>query len=649
MIRKIKFLNVVIIIIFFVPIAFLASEFIGGGFNPTTIHEYNAEITINESGDMRVVETWDMTYEEALRVRFRDIDYIKYPEYYPLYESPLNGALFDTDDVVVTVLKDGEDITDSIRISYSFDEEYDETGSLITCEPYRWFCESIFTDLEDAGGLEGNITFIYEYTIEGVITQYSDISELNWVLFDYAENGVDKGSITITLPENTNQLSNYYVFSHDIDNTTTQIISNDTIKISFEDMSIDDILGFRLLVPTNIFPNISGGNKVISSEINKQVILDFEQSLEDHAALGEKIESVFVYIAIGVAIFLAASAYGVYKKFFTKFKTNFNETMYRQLPSNHSPAEVGYLYRYKKIKDEDVTATILDLVRREYLSLDDSLAYESPSDYPLIIKRYKTKNIDLKAHESHLINWLINVIGNGTKVTTKEIEDYGSNTKEARSFQAKLQRFRYLVEKVSLKNDFFDKSLTKHKTISYAFSLVPILLFLTSMVLVTQFDIYLIVSFIVSIVGTISYQIFVATRKRRSENGQELFKKWKAYNNYLLESEELKTYNMSSIDYWEHNLVYATTFGYADKVMDQLHVKMPMTTEMARESKYLGVGYGHSSYRYGYSMHTIRHSYLNANKNSVKSISSISSSSGRSSGFSGGGSFGGGGGGGRSR
>ena len=157
----------------------------------------------------------------------------------------------------------------------------------------------------------------------------------------------------------------------------------------------------------------------------------------------------------------------------------------------------------------------------------------------------------------------------------------------------------------------------------------------------------LILSYIILGIIILSFVLFINTRKRRSEKGQELYNKWKGYNNYLQDDTHLKSYNMSSVDYWEHSIVFATTFGYADKVMEQLSVKMPMTEEIASNSKYLGLGYRHSRYRYGSFVYTMRHSYGGAYRNSVRHLPS-SSGSGRSGGFSGG-SFGGGGGGGRSR
>jgi len=634
-----------IIFVFGVPlmIGSIVSEV---NFNDITISEYTADITINDSGDMNVVETWTMNYDEELRVRFRDIDYYKYPDNYPLYRNAENLAFFDRENVSVQIFKDNVDVTNDIRVGYSFTWDYDELHHQIACEPLRNYCESIFTDFEDAGGLEGDVTFVYDYTIIGAVTEYKDISELNWALFDYAESKVEKGEINIHLPSNTNSLDDYYIFSYDIKNTTTSIVSNELITISFEDMKTNDFLGFRLLMPTNLFDDIFSKNRVISNEIDKQIILDYEQELLNQRETGYIFEIIFLYIPILVVIVMAIVAYSFYKKYFMPYKSFYANNVYREIPSNHAPAVIGYLYRYKKTADEDITATILDLVRRDYLSLDDSLAYEALEDFDLIIRKNPDMDLDLLLpHEKYLIEWFIDKIGNGAIVTTKQVEEYGANKSNASIFLAQAKKFNDFVKHEANKNDFFDKKIGYNKKKAYKYVAIPIGLLVATLGVFMTYENNLVVSFITSVILIVGYLIFIATRKRRSKKGQDLYDQWLGYKEFLLDSEELKTYNMSSVDYWEHNIIYATTFGYADKVMDQLSINLPMTESIAEESKYLGVGYRHSRYQYGYCTHTIHRSYMKSYRASV-SHQMASSSGGRSGG---GGFSGGGGGGGRSR
>ena len=45
---------------------------------------------------------------------------------------------------------------------------------------------------------------------------------------------------------------------------------------------------------------------------------------------------------------------------------------YRELPEPYPPAEAAVLIRYKKLTPDDITATIMDLARREYLIIEEA-------------------------------------------------------------------------------------------------------------------------------------------------------------------------------------------------------------------------------------------------------------------------------------
>ncbi|MDT8337396.1 MAG: DUF2207 domain-containing protein, partial [Candidatus Izemoplasmatales bacterium] len=243
------FIGLIISFIFLFTLLFLFSE---DGYTEIEINSYDATITLDEAGNMHVSETWDMAYNGEYRVRFRDIVYQKFPDNYNFPTSTDNTASFDTSNVSVSVIRDGSDITDYINIGYSWENDYDELGELVRCEPNRDFCESIFIDTGYKGGLYGDLILEYEYSILGAVSEYSDISELNWVLLEYAENTIKEGTVTINLPANTYATEDLYIFGHGISDGILENIDNDTIKITFTDMSDGEFLEFRLLTPTDL-------------------------------------------------------------------------------------------------------------------------------------------------------------------------------------------------------------------------------------------------------------------------------------------------------------------------------------------------------------------------------------------------------------
>ena len=105
---------------------------------------------------------------------------------------------------------------------------------------------------------------------------------------------------------------------------------------------------------------------------------------------------------------------------------------------------------------------------------------------------------------------------------------------------------------------------------------------------------------------------------------------------------------MPGIDIWEEYLVYATSLKLADKVMEQLKVKLPHLDEL-EEGTFTKTYYVHHHYGSFYVTNTITNAMNKAHYTAVSTISAHNSSShgggGHGGGFSSGSSFGGGGGG----
>jgi len=135
--------------------------------------------------------------------------------------------------------------------------------------------------------------------------------------------------------------------------------------------------------------------------------------------------------------------------------------------------------------------------------------------------------------------------------------------------------------------------------------------------------------------------------------GNELFTKWKAFKKFLTDFSGMDDYPIPSVTVWEHYLVYATVLGVADKVMDQLKVKLPAEEITRSRSSFLYSGYNSRDYYYRSLSNRFKTSFASAAVNSHRTVVTYNvsklSSGGGGGGFGGGSSGGGGGGGGRSR
>ena len=95
--------------------------------------------------------------------------------------------------------------------------------------------------------------------------------------------------------------------------------------------------------------------------------------------------------------------------------------------------------RMKKTDDADLTATLLDLIRRGYIAID---GFEESKTSDFTLERTETSTIDLLPHERSLITWFFDHIGRGKTVTTRQIKDYGKQgINEANQFQSDARAF----------------------------------------------------------------------------------------------------------------------------------------------------------------------------------------------------------------
>jgi len=638
--KKKYFIFIIVIVVCILSFSFLLN------IKDTVIENFKAIIEIDKNGDMTVSETWIVRYNSEKRVAFRDIGYNKYNPNNPLRQIQTNKAHFNTNVTVEVYGKDGNKLPSSAyRVGYSFKGDRDELGYPVECYPSRSECESIFIQVYE--GMQSQMTFKYRYKIEGAVTKYADTAELNWNLLEYFEEGIKDANVEIYIPKATKD--DILAWGHGLSNGKV-IIEDGKVTLDIDKIRKSEILEFRILFPKDLV-DVDPRNYLDFSLKNE--IIAYENELAKQTNLRITIANLIFYGTFVLLILMAYIVYVIYNKYDKEHKSNFNAKYYRELPRDYSPAEMSYLYYFEKINDEDLTATLLDLIRRKYLYLvtDGESVSKAKPNFKLV-KNKDANEEELLPHEKHLLTWFINVIGNGSEVTFNQIENYPKQSyRNAVSFQSQAKWFVKLAMDQGKKHDFFDHV---DKTKAYNFVLIPLIYFLISLLTQFYFNISNSFAIIVSLIITIGLTIYIASIKRRSVNGNEDYVRWKAFKNFLEDFGRMQDYPMPGVVIWEHYLVYATSLKIADKVMEQLKIKLGNIESFFdyNQSTFLIYDY-YYRLNYGYTFHLINNSISSARLNSFTTIQSHNASKvnigGRGGGFSGGSSFGGGGGGFRSR
>ena len=575
---------------------FLFNIFAIGADRSFKINDYQAQVRILENGDMQVSEIFEYSFDGDFNGIIRDIgikgsdglQYFKASEYFP-EDKELN---------------------------------YDQSskGDMIT---YRIY---------DKSSNERKL-FLLEYQLKNVINLYNDTAEFYWKFFDESNTSpIGHVKVEVVLPGEVSK-EELKVFGHGPLDGKVSIQEDSKIVYEVYRLSSGEMVEARILFPTSL---VHKGHKIINE--NK-----FAEIMKEELGWAKKADREKNFNILGILliplimllnIFLAIRLYFKYDK---ELKPEVEIDYYRELPQDITPAVLSKLMSIQGVGTKDIMATLMDLVRKKYLKIEE-IQDRKKKDYKFILIESDTKN--LKEHESYLIQWLLYSIGNGTSVTLKEIKDYAKSSRTQRSFVHNYNNWARKVGQEFKKYNYFGESKeglkTAVKVIFMELGAIFLLLVLGILFRV-QWFIFIPLLFAAGFTG-FGVIVYSALIRKKTQGGVNEYTKWSAFKRFLLHFSNMKDYEIPSIVVWEHYLVYAISLGVAEKVISKLKIILSNQDMSLRNSTYL------------YFM-TDRSGRLNSSLfNSFDRVfssafASTGSSTGSGGGFSSGGGGGGGGGG----
>ncbi len=598
------------------------------------VSKYTINVVINPDGSADIEEAITYRFDGEFNGVFRDVDF-----------SSTGGIV----NAKVFVKRDGG----LTELQLNSTKDLDARGKngtynlVIEGELARF---KIYEKSEDE-----DKSFVFTYTFEDVVTKYNDIAEFNRKMidpnWDVALNNI---SINFTLPEGAAR-DEIKVFGHGSLLGESKIIDEGHVRFKVPNVKPGEMVETLVLFPTRLvpqstkiinkdaLPRIMANEKVLAEEANKRR----EEAKKQQArkammrSIGNTLTVVFSIAWLGIIIVL-------YRKYDKEFKHSFEGKYYRELPGDYTPAEMSILLSMGNVLTRDVTATLMDLVRKKQLILSSEKALKkrlfksSEVNEYTVSRNPKAPDISLKKHEAFLMNWFIDTLGDGNSVNLDTIAEYAKTESKARKFKKDYDKWCELAKKEADKNGFFEKIPKKGIGTGVAFSLLYLLLgVLILLIFSTAAGSILIVLFIILF-------IFSVRIGRRTAYGNEQKAMWDAFKNFLKDFSRLDKATMPSIVIWEHYLVYAISLGVAKEVIKQLPL---VFNDADLHDSGLTFMYGHNSYL----SFAILSNALDRTVDSVNGAisnamsvadSTLSSSSGGGGGFSGGSSGGGGGGGG---
>ena len=404
-------------------------------------------------------------------------------------------------------------------------------------------------------------TFKFVYKLPEAITVYDDVAQFNRKMVGQEwQQGINYITAKVIVPVSTSyDNSNILVFGHgpltgEVDK------EGNTVIYRLNNYYPGDFLEAHILMEPEIFSEYNK-SKIVHKDM-KQELLDMEAKLADEANAErdkairkqEMINKVFEKpgLIFGVLSSIwGALMYYIHVIFKRKNKVKNSVGKYlRELPDNSSPALVGG-FMTNSINDNEILATIVDLVRRKVLTLENS------DKNSIIILTGSTEN--LSAQEKAIVDIYINDFGDGKSL---DLKSFGFFQKVPMSVARKFEKWRAMVQSEMNRKNLTYQGLGCLGVIFFAF--FPMIFTFAGLVIgmITGNKMFL----LIVVMGIILFVSGAKARYPRKELA-EAKDKWQAFKNFLSDYSQLEEAKITSVHLWEQYFVYAVALGVSEKVV----------------------------------------------------------------------------------
>lgn len=402
-----------------IPIASLADSL--------QISDWVVDSSLKENGNLQISEDITFDFTDEFNGVYRFINYDK-------IQDIANLKIFG--------------IVDGKEIEFHFDDnaENGDTNVYNYEENKNGLNIKIFSPSNDE-----QKTFRLKYDFINAAVMHKDTGELYYKFIgEENEAPIDHFLATISLPQfDENKIK---IFGHGPLNGSIHFTDDGKIRLEVRDVSSHKFVEARVLYPLEYTPfcNITGNNTL---DDILQEEKDFTERIAEEELRKESLIKVLNPVsAIFSVIGLAITGF-VLKRF--KRDPEIYNSMTSRYPKDLSPAELN-LFMNPAINSRGLISTIFDLSRRGYLTIDvienskPKKRYQK-EDY-LFIDTGK-RDSQLLPHESFLLDWFFDEIGDGSRVSTNDINKYRS--KISNNYIKKYNSWMALVKK-ELDNKGYD-------------------------------------------------------------------------------------------------------------------------------------------------------------------------------------------------
>lgn len=473
-----------------------------------------------------------------------------------------------------------------------------------------------------------DVTFIYKYTLKGVVVNYNDTAVMNWLVLSDWDSDLSNIKITINLPEKN--ISQLQAWAHGPLTGNNQVNrKKGQVVMTVPELTDGESIRSKMLFPVSVTsanPNVVHKNmkaKVRAEE--KQYAIVANQSRRKQNGI------YWSLMAFGILVIVAIYLYKI-------IDMKKHPATKHQIPTPlyHSFDAPEFLPSFSKV--------IL-----ERLHDADSISLTADLMNEVGHRRMKLEHVGntfeitaLVPPTNDFFKYMINDIGDGTKVTLRaiknEAKDYDGKKRVSDNFDswaenAVKNREQYL--------DLHNMDIVKGFSLAAITSdIIAVIMFMITLLFNKPLLWPAITSATLLVLVWIVYWIVRKRITPYTDKGEIAVNQIRAFKRMLEDIDDIKMAEVGDIILWEQFIPYAVAFGISDKVIKAL--KVQFTPEQLGQSIAV-VNYIGFSNAFGLASYGFQTAFIGAI--GASGSASISGGSGGFSGGGGGGGFGGGSGG----
>ncbi|QIK51813.1 DUF2207 domain-containing protein [Jeotgalibaca porci] len=546
------------------------------------------------------------------------------------FDGEFNGVLFNLDyashpsptDISVTVEGEGQ----AGELFRQATSQEPGTYELINEADFLRF--TVYKPISD-----DEMTVVYAYRIPEMVTNYNDTAQFNRRVIGSAWDDVLSDvdvRIELPMPVEPGELK---AWGHGDATGEVTLQDNQVVLLEVGRNPENTFVEANVVFPTYVTWN--NPNKVAEDRLEQ--IIGTEEKLER-----DEIESRRNILIGGTLLGLFGPLVALLTLVWMQRKNKksnpdpYDEPEYvYQLPAPLAPAVMNKAIFGQRPNPDTVTATLLDLVRRGYLKMDE-IELENGFDY--LISKTKESDTDLSDQEWHLLKWFLDTAGDGESVTLGEVEAIEADTKLGEAFYKEhLAWEKAVLKEAKTYEKRYQAPHAKAASIWVILSLIANIALLILLLTQLRWLLFLLglTGLLLAIYGVVYYVMHPAL----TPEGDRAMKDWRAFKRMLTDVGTFSMADVGSVEMWDTYVVYAAAMGIADEVLDQMAIQYPNDT-LYEDSYFYPYYYRNPAYLYGV-REPISRGIVSSTPQSDSSSGSGGGFSGGSSGGSGGGSGGG--------